>query len=64
MGRGRCEECAKGFMIGCTSRERAAYETFDAGKNMSTGPSDMPVTSATAYRTGIDATREGSTGEP
>jgi D-arabinose 1-dehydrogenase-like Zn-dependent alcohol dehydrogenase len=25
LGFGRCEECTKGFMIGCTSRERAAY---------------------------------------
>ena len=24
-GCGRCEECAKGFMIGCTSQERSAY---------------------------------------
>jgi threonine dehydrogenase-like Zn-dependent dehydrogenase len=25
LGCGRCEECTKGFMIGCSSRERAAY---------------------------------------
>ena len=25
LGCGRCEECTKGFMIGCTSRERTAY---------------------------------------
>src|SRR5919107_2735523 len=25
LGCGRCEECTKGFMIGCTSQERSAY---------------------------------------
>ena len=25
LGCGRCEECAKGFMIGCSSQERSAY---------------------------------------
>ena len=25
LGCGRCQECTKGFMIGCSSRERAAY---------------------------------------
>ena len=25
LGCGRCEECMKGFMIGCSSQERAAY---------------------------------------
>ena len=56
------------------SDTKQAYETFDAGKigkvvillegHMSTGASDTPVISATAYSTEMNATRSGSTEEP